>query len=86
MIAYGRAVRLWSAHYDSGYLEVMTRGTRGAVGRIRGFATPHEVHCRAVSGWAERSIELSGGARAEVIETRCRTRGDEFCQLEMRWE
>jgi hypothetical protein len=82
----GRAVRLWSAHYDSGYLEVMTRGARGAVGRIRGFATPHEVHCRSVAGWCERCIELSGGGRAEVVETRCRTRGDELCQLEMKWE
>src|SRR5262245_45077687 len=27
----GRAVRLWSAHYDSGYLEVATRGLKTAV-------------------------------------------------------
>src|SRR6201999_4130785 len=59
----GRAVRLWSAHYDSGYLEVMTRGPKQAVLRIRGFATPHTVHCQSVLGWAERSIELSGGKR-----------------------
>jgi hypothetical protein len=82
----GRAVRLWSAHYDSGYLEVMTRGPRGAVGRIRGFATPHEVHCLSVAGWCERCVELSGGGEPKVMETRCRTRGDEVCQLEMTWE
>ena len=82
----GRAVRLWSAHYDSGYLEVMTRGSKSAILRIRGFATPHQVHCRSVLGWAERSIELSGGKRVEAVEVKCRTRGDDCCQLDAKWE
>ncbi|MCX5742435.1 MAG: hypothetical protein NT062_08065 [Proteobacteria bacterium] len=82
----GRAVRLWSAHYDSGSLEVMTRGARGAVLRVRGFATPHTVHCRSVLAWCERSIELSGGKRVEAVETKCRTRGDDVCQIDARWD
>jgi hypothetical protein len=82
----GRAVRLWSAHYDTGYLEVMTRGPKTAVLRIRGFDTPHTVHCQSVMGWAERSIELSGGKQVTSEETKCRTRGDEWCQIETVWE
>lgn len=82
----GRAVRLWSAHYDSGYLEVLTRGARAAVIRILGFATPDRAHCLSVIGWTERSIELSGGERVSVTETMCRTRGDDVCQLEAAWE
>jgi len=82
----GRAARLWSAHYDSGNLEVLTRGPRTAVLRIRGFATPHRVHCMSVQGWAERSIELSGGLRVNSEEPLCRLRGDEYCQLEAKWE
>lgn len=81
----GRAIRLWSAHYDSGYMEVMTRGPRAAVARVRGFATPDRVHCLAVEGWAERSIELSGGKRARVTEMKCRTRGDDCCQYDCSW-
>lgn len=81
----GRAVRLWSAHYDSGFLEVMTRGARTAILRIRGFATPHRVHCESVLGWVERSIELSGGKQVALVETKCRTRGDDVCQLEATW-
>lgn len=81
----GRAVRLWSAHYDSGYLEVLTRGPKTAVLRIRGFSTPHQAHCLSVLGWCERSIELSGGERVTVTEPLCRTRGDELCQLEAEW-
>ena len=82
----GRAVRLWSAHYDSGFLEVATRGPKAAVLRIRGFATPHAAHCLSVLGWAERSIELSGGKHPIIEESLCRTRGDDFCQLDVVWE
>jgi hypothetical protein len=82
----GRAVRLWSAHYDSGYLEVATRGPKAAVLRLRGFATPHRAHCLSWQGWAERSIELSGGKHPVIEESLCRTRGDDLCQLDIVWE
>ncbi len=81
----GRAVRLWSAHYDSGYLEVLTRGSNTAILKIRDFDTPHPIHCRSVRGWCMRSVELSGGQTVKSVETRCRTRGDEWCQLETTW-
>ena len=82
----GRAVRLWSAHYDSGFMEVATRGPKAAVLRIRGFQTPHPAHCLSVQGWCKRSIELSGGKEVVVKESKCRTRGDELCQLDAIWE
>jgi hypothetical protein len=82
----GRAVRLWSAHYDSGYCDVASRGPRKAALRVYGFDTPHPAHCMSVLGWTERSIELSGGKQPVVDESRCRTRGDELCQIEATWE
>ncbi len=82
----GRAVRLWNAHYDSGYCEVTTRGPTSAVLRVRGFSTPHRAHCLSVEGWCERSIELSGGLRPMLTETYCRTRGDDLCQFDAVWE
>ncbi|HEY4056887.1 MAG TPA: hypothetical protein VGM39_09765 [Kofleriaceae bacterium] len=82
----GRAVRLWSAHYDSGFLEVLTRGPKTAVLRIREFDDPHPVHCRSVHGWAARSVELSGAERLKSSEVKCRSKGDEYCQFEFAWE
>jgi len=82
----GRGVRLWSAHYDSGYTEITTRGARGAVLRVHGFATPHQAHCLSVMGWVERSVELSGGKRPIVEEAKCRTRGDDLCQIDIKWD
>jgi hypothetical protein len=81
-----RGVRLWSAHYDSGVCEVATRGAKGAVIRVVGFATPHRAHCLSVIGWIERSIELSGGRRPVIDESKCRTRGDDCCQLDIVWQ
>jgi hypothetical protein len=81
----GRSLRLYSAHYDTGWAEVATRGPTAAVLRIRGVDRPHRAHCLSVAGWAERSIELSGGKRATVEESKCRTLGDELCQLDVTW-
>jgi hypothetical protein len=81
----GRGSRLWSAHYDSGACEITGRGGNAAVLRIHGFAAPHPVHCLSVAGWVERSVELSGGMHPIVKESRCRTRGDELCQLDVSW-
>jgi predicted hydrocarbon binding protein len=44
------------------------------------------VHCLAVAGFVERSLELSGGKRAILEESKCRTRGDEFCQFDASWD
>jgi len=82
----GRAIRLWSVHYDSGFLEVVSRGARSAIVRIHAFAVPDRTHCLSVLGWCERSIELSGGRSVLVTEPRCRTRGDAVCQMEAIWE
>ena len=81
----GRGARLWNAHYDSGALEVRTPGWHDAELRFHAFATPHRVLCLSLTGWCERSIELSGGTRVKVTESRCRLRGDDLCQLDAAW-
>jgi hypothetical protein len=80
-----KAAQLWSVHYDSGQLAAFEEGTNGARLEIVGFERPHRVHCLSVLGWAARSIELSGGVLLEAEEERCRTRGDETCELTVRW-
>jgi hypothetical protein len=88
----GRAARLWSAHYDSGKLEVRARsGPSGSPGReaeldIVDFESPSCVHCDAVTGWCQRSIELSGGEDVEVGRTQCRLKGDPLCRLTAKWK
>lgn len=80
-----KAAQLWSVHYDSGKLAAFEEGEGGARLEIVDFARPHRAHCLSVLGWAARSVELSGGALQKADEERCRTRGDETCELVVRW-
>lgn len=85
----GRAAKLWDVHYDSGRLEstfAIKDGRRGGTLRIVDFATPHRVHCLSVLGWAEQSVELSGGKSVESMETSCRALGGTKCELAITWK
>jgi len=42
--------------------------------------------CLTVVGWHERAIELSGGQNPQVVETRCRSRGDLVCEYRCSWQ
>ena len=80
-----RASRLWGMHYDSGNLYVDLYPGREVGLRIEDFETPHRAHCLAVLGWAERSIELSGGTDVKAAEVACRTRGGPMCRFRASW-
>ena len=80
-----RAPRLWGMHYDSGMLHVDSCPGREAAVRVEGFSHPHRAHCLSVLGWAERSVELSGGADVRSEETACRVNGDPNCRFVISW-
>jgi len=80
-----RAARLWGMHYDSGRLLVVQSPGKEVEMRIEDFATPHRVHCWSVQGWAERSVELSGGIDVTLDELSCRASGDSTCRFRIRW-
>jgi len=80
-----RASRLWGMHYDSGEMAVDVYPGREVGLRIVGFDTPHRTHCLSVTGWVERSVELSGGNEVEVDEVGCRAKGDDGCEFRGTW-
>ena len=80
-----KASRLWDVHYDSGRLDADQTGDNAVMLTIVEFERPHRAHCLSVLGWATRSIELSGAELTRGEETRCRTRGDSSCTLELAW-
>lgn len=80
-----RAARLWDLHYDSGKMVILRRPGNEVDLRIVGFATPHRTHCLSVHGWAERSVELSGGKDVRMDEVACRARGDAECSFHATW-
>lgn len=80
-----RASRLWGMHYDSGSLVIDNRPAKTVEARIVGFDTPHRIHCMSVQGWAERSVELSGGKNVALEEQSCRASGDDECLFTLSW-
>ena len=82
---FERAAKLWTAHYDSGRLELASPAEKRAHLSLFDFAEPHRAHCLSVLGWAAKSIELSGAKVVESDEVRCRTRGDDRCELAVAW-
>jgi hypothetical protein len=82
---FERAAKLWSAHYDSGRLELSAPAEKRAHLSLFDFAEPHRAHCLSVLGWAAKSIELSGARVIESDEVQCRTRGDGCCELAVAW-
>lgn len=83
---FERASKLWSAHYDSGELKLVDASDTGGRLVLSGFEAPHRAHCLSVLGWAAKSVELAGSTVTFAEEERCRTRGDERCELVLRWE
>ncbi len=83
---FHKAARLWEMHYDSGRLVPLSSGPTSLRIRIEEFSEPHRAHCLSVLGWATKSVEMSGADVTNSVETLCRTRGDEACEMSLSWE
>ena len=80
-----RAARLWHMHYDDGRLTLKELAGNEIELSIEDFPTPHCAHCQSVLGWAEKSIELSGGEDPRASITACRHQGATTCRIRGRW-
>ena len=78
-----RAAAAWRVNYDEGTMSVVAEGDHVVTLRME-VPTPHRAHCLSVRGWIVRAGELSG-AKDVRIDERCRVKGDEHCQFELRW-
>jgi hypothetical protein len=78
-----RAAAAWRVNYDQGGIAVITEGDHLVVLRME-VPRAHRAHCLSVLAWIVRAGELSGAKDVKTVE-RCRLRGDEACEFEMRW-
>jgi hypothetical protein len=79
-----RAARLWHMHYDVGKL-VVNEAPDAIELDIADVPEPNCTHCHSVRGWAERSVELSGGENVATKLTRCRRTGGDCCTVRITW-
>ena len=81
-----KATAVWSEHYDSGRASARDVGPKEVAILVEDFATPHAVHCLSVLGWIESTVTISGARLVSAEEVACRRRGDEACELRVRYE
>jgi uncharacterized protein (TIGR02265 family) len=81
-----QAASIFRLYYDTGRREYERTGEKSAVLRTYDCASFSRADCLTVVGWHEKAIELCGGRKVHVSETRCRARGDSHCEYVCTWE
>jgi uncharacterized protein (TIGR02265 family) len=80
------AASIYRLYYDSGRRTFERLGQRKVVLRTYDSTTFSRADCLTVVGWHEQVISMCGGDHVRVVETRCRTRGDEVCEYICEWD
>jgi hypothetical protein len=82
-VAMRMAPVVWKAVYDAGRMEFEIEGREGGVARVYDF--PARPALCAVNAAIIEGLASDDARRARVVETRCRSRGDEFCEFDVTW-
>ena len=80
-----RGLQLWNNYYSDGVMVVENITDQGADVRLTKNAFPDECMCIRITGWMERSIELSGGKGVRIAHKTCVHRGDAECTWRGDW-
>lgn len=79
------ASAIYRLYYDTGARTYHASGARKAVLRTLQSKTFSTYDCLTVVGWHEKAIEMCGGRNPRVTHTKCRARGDDFCEYICEW-
>jgi hypothetical protein len=82
-VAMRMAPVVWKAVYDAGRMEFEIQGREGGVARVYDF--PARPALCAVNAAIIEGLASDDDRRARVVETRCRSRGQEFCEFDVTW-
>ncbi|HEX5744984.1 MAG TPA: TIGR02265 family protein [Archangium sp.] len=77
---------IYRLYYAVGSRSYEKSGPRSAVLRTLGAESVTEADCLTIVGWYERAIEMSGGRGVRVEQTKCRARGNGYCEYHCSWE
>lgn len=80
------AAAIYRLYYASGERAYEHLGDRRALLRTTGSETFSRHDCLTIVGWHEKAIEMCGGKRARVRETKCKARGDDCCEYLCEWD
>jgi uncharacterized protein (TIGR02265 family) len=79
------AETIYAYYYGEGRRTYEKTGPNSATLVTYGAPTSTPGDCLTVVGWHERAIEMSGGRNVQVVESKCRSRGDAVCEYRCAW-
>jgi uncharacterized protein (TIGR02265 family) len=81
-----RTPQIYQMYYDAGHRTYERAADNKAI--LRTYDAPLFSHhdCLTVAGWHRKAIEMCGAANVRVTETKCRTKGAEFCEYVCEWD
>jgi uncharacterized protein (TIGR02265 family) len=80
-----RTPQIYQMYYDTGRRTYEQTGERMAILRTFEAETVTPNDCLTVVGWHRKAIELCGGAKPRVTETKCRAKGADVCEYVCEW-
>lgn len=81
-----RSTSVWSRYHDTGRWKIETPSANRILGEIHEFEVRDPAFCARLRGWLQGAIELTGGQRTNVTETRCVCRGHDHCAFLSTWQ
>lgn len=80
-----RTPQIYQMYYDTGRRSYDQAGEKKAILRTYDAPVQSRQDCLTVIGWHRKAIELCGGTRVRVTETKCRVSGAECCEFVCEW-
>ena len=80
-----RASQVFSTYYDQGHLQVLDSSSDWALIELSDFPGITEVYLQRISGWMEKTVELSGGKHPKVVAMRKSKNGNSVVEFKATW-
>lgn len=81
-----KAPLIWNNYYSEGKMEVVESSKVSGILRITNLTMPHLAICGRVTGWMERTVELSGGKTPRLSHSQCTLKNQPYEKWEAHWE
>lgn len=80
-----RGFQLWNHYFSDGLMVIEDSTATSARSRLTKNFFPDESMCVRITGWMERSLELSGAEAIRITHSTCVHRGDKECAWQGEW-
>jgi len=81
-----KGTSVWNRYHDTGRWTVRQVSPGRMLGELHEFEVRDRAFCARLRGWLQGAIELTGGEKANVVETHCACHGEARCAFTLEWK